>query len=328
MAAREGAIVKGGRYLETLARIDTVAIDKTGTLTYGTPAVASIEPLPGVASREVVEAAAIAERRSEHPLARAILDYARSMRLVTDEPETFEAMPGRGVEARLGGRRIIAGSVALLSERGVSLDGLVNVDDAATTVVFVARDTRVLGAIRIADTLRSEAQTAVTTLRAMGIHTVLLTGDQHAVAMRIARELGVDQTFAGLLPEDKVKQVERLTREGRRVAMVGDGLNDAAALVAASAAGTGVGVAMGSGTDVARESADVVLIGNDLSKFVHTLRLARRMRGIIMQNFAGTIAVDSVGIVLAAFGFLNPLLAAFIHVSSELAFILNSTRLL
>jgi len=157
---------------------------------------------------------------------------------------------------------------------------------------------------------------------------VLLTGDQRTAAEPVARELGVDEMRAELLPEAKVAEIERLRSAGRRVAMVGDGLNDAAALAAASASGTGVGVAMGSGTDIARESADVVLIGNDLSRFVETVRLARRMRGVILQNFAGTIAVDAVGMGLAAVGLLNPLLAAFIHVSSELIFILNSTRLL
>ena len=327
-AARQGAVVKGGRYLETLARIDTVAIDKTGTLTFGTPSVVEIEPLPGVTPRALMKAAAIAEQRSEHPLARAILDRAQAMGVLTVEPEVFEAAPGRGVVAQIDGRRILAGSRAFLSENGVSLDGATNARGKAASEVLVADGTRLLGAIRIADQLRPEAKAAVAVLRAMRIHTVLLTGDQRTVAMDIARELGVDEARADLLPEDKVSEVGRLTGQGRRVAMVGDGLNDAAALAAASASGTGVGVAMGSGTDVARESADVVLIGNDLSKFVHTLRLARRMRGIIMQNFAGTLAVDSVGILLAAFGFLNPLLAAFIHVSSELAFILNSTRLL
>jgi Cd2+/Zn2+-exporting ATPase/Cu+-exporting ATPase len=201
-------------------------------------------------------------------------------------------------------------------------------DGGASSEVLVARGGRLLGAIRIADALRPESKLAVAALRAMGIRTVLLTGDQRGAATVVARELGVDDVVSELLPEGKVAHVERLTREGRKVAMVGDGLNDAAALAAASAGGTGVGVAMGSGTDVTRESADVVLIGNDLSKFVDTVRLARRMRGIIMQNFAGTLAVDAVGMALAAFGFLNPLFAAFIHVTSELTFILNSTRLL
>lgn len=157
----------------------------------------------------------------------------------------------------------------------------------------------------------------------MGIKTILLTGDAQPVANAVARELGITEVAASLLPEDKRQRVQRLVAEGRKVAMVGDGVNDAPALIEAN-----VGVAMGSGTDVARESADVVLLGNDLLKFAETLALARRTRRIIWANFAGTIGVDLVGIGLAAFGVLNPLMAAFIHVASELAFILNSARLL
>lgn len=327
-AARQGAIVKGGRYLETLATVDTVAIDKTGTLTFGTPEVTEIHPAAGVTPRTVIEAAAYAESRSEHPLARAILERARAMGIGAVEPQTFEATPGRGVVAGQADASVVVGNRAFLRERGVALDGLGGSPDGTGSEVLVARDGRLLGAVRIADALRPEAKAAVAALRSLRIRTVLLTGDQRAVATAVAKELGVDALVSELLPEGKVREVERLAGDGRRVAMVGDGLNDAAALAAASASGTAVGVAMGSGTDIARESADVVLIGNDLSRFVDTLRLARRMRGIIMQNFAGTLAVDSVGIVLAAFGYLNPLVAAFIHVSSELIFILNSTRLL
>jgi P-type E1-E2 ATPase len=157
----------------------------------------------------------------------------------------------------------------------------------------------------------------------MGLKTVLLSGDTRAANSSVGHDLGVDEAIGELLPDQKAKWVRELRGMGRKVAMVGDGINDAPALVEAN-----VGVAMGSGTDVARESADVILIGSDLSKFVETLRVARRCHGIIMQNFVGTLLVDSVGVGLAAFGFLNPLLAAFIHVTSELAFILNSTRLL
>src|SRR4029077_17211025 len=160
-------------------------------------------------------------------------------------------------------------------------------------------------------------------IHALGMRTVLLTGDRHIVAQATARQLGIADVMAELMPEDKRRAIEQLVAAGRSVAMVGDGVNDAPALVQAD-----VGVAMGSGTDVARESADVVLLGNDLMKFAETLALARRTRRIIWTNFAGTLGVDALGIGLAAFGFLNPLLAAFIHVASELAFILNSARLL
>jgi Cd2+/Zn2+-exporting ATPase/Cu+-exporting ATPase len=305
-----------------LATVDTIALDKTGTLTFGTPAVTEVHATAGVSARAVVEAAAIAERRSEHPLGRAIRMRAEALGLEVVEPEHFASTPGRGVVARLHGDEIVAGNRAFFHERRIATDGIASASGDASSEVLVARGGRLLGAIRVADALRPEAQAAVAELRAMGLRTVLLTGDQHAVAASVARALGVDEMASELLPEGKVKQVERLVSQGRKVAMVGDGVNDAPALMAAS-----IGVAMGSGTDVARESADVVLIGNDLAKFVETVRLARRTRGIIMQNFAGTLTVDGIGIVLAALGILNPLLAAFIHVTSELAFIGNSARL-
>jgi Cd2+/Zn2+-exporting ATPase/Cu+-exporting ATPase len=239
------------------------------------------------------------------------------------EPEQFDYQPGRGVVARTGGDEVVVGNRALLRERGIDVSALATMTSAAMSEVLVARDGRLLGAIHIADSLRPEAKAAVAELRAMGLKTVLLTGDQRSVARAVARELEVDEMIAELLPDAKLEQVRRMVAMGRKVAMVGDGVNDAPALTAAD-----VGVAMGSGTDVARESADVVLLGNDLSKLVETVRLARRMRWIIMQNFAGTLVVDGIGMGLAAFGMLNPLLAAFIHVASELTFILNSTRLL
>jgi heavy metal translocating P-type ATPase len=321
-AARQGAIVKGGLYLETLARIDTVALDKTGTLTFGAPEVRDVHPVAGVAPVSVIEAAAIAERRSEHPLGKAILTRAGALGLSVLEPEQFDYAPGRGVVARTDGDEVVVGNRALFRERGIDADGAAANGDGSSEVL-VARGGRLLGAIHIADMLRPEAKAAVAELRAMGLRTVLLTGDQHSVAQAVALELGVDEMVAELLPEAKLEFVKRMVGQGRKVAMVGDGVNDAPALMAAS-----VGVAMGSGTDVARESANVVLLGNDLSKFVQTVRLARRMRGIIMQNFVGTLVVDGVGMALAAVGLLNPLLAAFIHVASELTFILNSTRLL
>jgi P-type E1-E2 ATPase len=187
----------------------------------------------------------------------------------------------------------------------------------------VAQGGRFLGTLVVADTLRPEATKAIADLKSMGLKTVLLTGDSKAVADDIGGKLGVDEIAAELLPEDKLEFVSRLTAARHNVVMVGDGVNDAPALMKAT-----VGIAMGAGTDVARESANVVLIGNDLSKLVETLRIARRCRRTIVQNFAGTLVVDSIGVGLAAFGFLNPLLAAFIHVSSEMTFILNSARLL
>jgi heavy metal translocating P-type ATPase len=322
-AARQGAIVKGGLYLEALASVDTVVLDKTGTVTYGTPSVRAVVPVAGISQDDVIRAAAVAERRSEHPLGKAVLARAAERGLVPVEPDRFTYTPGKGVVAELDGELLIAGNEALLVDHGISLSTLGPESGDGASPVFVARGGRLLGVIEVADTIRPEAAKAVRGLRAIGIRTILLTGDGRQVAHAVGRELGIDEVTAELLPDEKRERVEALVGQGRRVAMVGDGVNDAPALAAAN-----VGVAMGSGTDVARESADVVLLGNDLLKFVETVGIARRTRRIIMQNFVGTLAVDTVGIGLAAFGLLSPLLAAFIHVASELAFILNSTRLL
>lgn len=318
-AARAGAIVKGGLHLEALGHVDTVVLDKTGTLTLGAPEVVGVWSAAGVDESEVVAVAGIAEKRSEHPLARAIL-----ARLATSpvDPEGFTYTPGMGIVCRRDGAEIIVGSRALLTKHGVSLDTCPAPHEERTEVL-VAQSGSLLGVLHIADVLRPEAVAAVAALREMGLLTVLLTGDSHAIASAVGKQLAVDEVGAGLLPDEKVARVKALMEQGRKVVMVGDGVNDAPALMRAD-----VGVAMGSGTDVARESADVLLLGNDLLRLVETLHIARRCRRIIMQNFTGTLVVDGIGVGLAAFGLLDPLLAAFIHVSSELAFILNSTRLL
>ena len=325
-AARQGAIIKGGLYLEALATIDTVVLDKTGTLTFGTPEVRSVVATNGAGEAAVLAAAAIAERRSEHPLGKAIVARAHALGLSATEPEEFASTAGRGVAVRYGGDEILVGSRSFLRDRGIGSNALKSISSTgsdATSEVLVARAGALLGAIHVADAVRPEAKEAMSSLKAMGMRIILLTGDQRSVAVAVGRELGVDDVGAELLPDAKLKRVEALVAEGRKVAMVGDGVNDAPALTAAT-----VGIAMGSGTDVARESADVVLLGNDLLKFVETLQLARRTRRIIMTNFGGTLVVDGIGIALASMGLLNPLLAAFIHVTSELVFILNSARLL
>ncbi len=322
-AAHQGAIIKGGLYLETLAVVDTVLLDKTGTLTFGTPQIREVVPLNGSTERELIAAASIAECKSEHPLAKAILARASELGIEAMEPDQFSYTPGKGVIAQYAGENIAVGSKVLMSEGGLIVPPANGTAADGISAVYVARGHQVLGSVLIADVLRPEAKNAVAAMQRMGLKTVLLSGDLQNVATVIGRELGVDETVGELLPDQKAAWVTKLRENNRKVAMVGDGINDAPALVAAN-----VGIAMGSGTDVARESSDVILIGSDLNKFVETLRVARRCRGIIMQNFVGTLVVDSIGVGLAAFGFLNPLLAAFIHVSSELTFILNSTRLL
>jgi heavy metal translocating P-type ATPase len=320
-AARHGSIIKGGIYLEALGQLDTVFLDKTGTLTFGLPLVTMISTAQGISERTLLEAAASAERGSEHPLGRAIVRFAEQQNIAAIEPEHFEYWLGRGVLALVRGEQTVVGNRALFEELGIALPQQARSPDG--TEILVARGGRYYGSVLVTDQLRPSAISAVKSLQEMNIKVVLLTGDTRRAAEAVADHLGITQVYPELLPQQKAGFVAQQVRKGRTVAMLGDGINDAPALSEAT-----VGVAMGAGTDVARESADVVLIGNDLSKFVETVRVARNCRRIILENFYGTLIVDTIGIGLAAAGLLNPLLATFIHVASELTFILNSTRLL
>ncbi|MCZ8183889.1 MAG: cation-translocating P-type ATPase [Beijerinckiaceae bacterium] len=320
-AARLGSIIKGGIHLETLGRVDTIVFDKTGTLTVGEPVVTRLEPAPGVKDEDLLRLAAIAECHSEHPLARAVVAEAEKRGIAVAEPETFKYTVARGITASHAGRTLLVGNRKLLVEAGIDLSGEAGSGEGSE--ILVAVDGRYLGAVTVADPIREEAVPAVAQLNELGLHTMLLTGDVGRVGRQVGERLGIAEVKSDLMPEDKHRLVSAMTEKMRVVAMIGDGVNDAPALAVAS-----VGIAMGSGTDIAQESADIVLIGNDLNKLVETILIARKTRAIIMQNFAGTLLVDAVGIGLAAFGLLDPLLAAGIHVGSELAFILNSARLL
>ena len=320
-AARLGSIIKGGIHLETLGRIDTVILDKTGTLTYGEPRVRAVRVTQGFDPDTVLSLAASAELHSEHPLARAVVQAAKDKGLTIIEPDAFHYAIGYGITASLNQSTIRVGNRKLLAEAGIHVPA--RSAEQVGSDILVAVDHQFAGDIDVADEVRPEAASAMQAFAEMGIKTILLTGDIAHVAQKVAHDLSIADYQAELLPEDKLAYVRRLIAANKAVAMVGDGVNDAPALSAAT-----LGIAMGSGTDIAKESAQILLIGNDLVKLVETIRIARQTRSIIWQNFAGTLLVDAIGIGMAAFGYLNPLLAAFIHVGSELLFLSNSARLL
>lgn len=320
-AARLGSIIKGGIHLETLGRVDTVVLDKTGTLTLGTPRVTELQPAVGTAPTELLRLAAAAEIRSEHPLARAVVEEAQRLGLAVPEHSDFDYRVARGITATVEGQVIRVGNRGHMTEAGISTPPRGGA--AIGSDILVAANERYIGRIVVADPLRPEASAAIKALHDLGLRTLLMSGDTREVADSVAAELNISEAVAGMLPQDKLNRVTALVNQGHIVAMVGDGVNDAPALTTAS-----IGIAMGSGTDIAQDSADIVLIGNDLFKLVETLRIARQTRAIIWQNFAGTLIVDALGIALAAVGLLNPLMAAAVHVGSELAFLMNSARLL
>jgi Cd2+/Zn2+-exporting ATPase/Cu+-exporting ATPase len=326
-AARRGIITKGGLYLEQLSGIDTIVLDKTGTLTLGIPEVTAVRAINDATENDVLQTAAIAEQHSEHPLGEAIVRCAHERNLPLREYSQLRYSPGKGIVCEESSTRIFVGTRALFEEHGVPVpaDVISEIEGgngAGKTVVLVGRDQKILGAVTLADQLRAEARQAVNDLKAKGYRVILLTGDSSDTARAIGRELGVDEAIGNLLPEQKVEKIRELLRAGRKVAMVGDGVNDAPALAEAT-----VGIAMGQGSDVALETADVTLMTSDLSRLVEVLAISKRCYRVIMFNFWGTIGVDTVGIILAFFGLLAPIIAALIHVGSELAFILNSARL-
>jgi heavy metal translocating P-type ATPase len=324
-AARRGIIVKGGLYLEKLAEIDTIVLDKTGTLTLGVPEVTGVRGAAGKPEETVLQNAAIAEQHSEHPLGEAIVREAKNRNLSLRQYSDLRYVPGKGLSCSDGASTITVGAAAFLEENGIQIDSAENRLQElkpGESLVYVGRDKTLLGTISLADRLRDEAVKTITQLKAQGYRTLLLTGDSTDIASTIGQQLGVDEAQGGLLPEQKLAKIRELLGQGRKVAMVGDGINDAPALAEAT-----VGIAMGGGTDVALETADITLMTADLSRLGEVFGIARRCYRVIMFNFWGTIAVDTLGIVLAFQGFLAPIVAALIHVGSELTFILNSARL-
>jgi len=327
-AAKRGMIVKGGVCVEQLSKIDTVVIDKTGTLTLGEPRIVGIRSLDEHDNKQIVQFAAMAEGHSAHPLARAVLIKAAELGTKKLEHSSCEYLPGKGMVCRFNDDEILVGNRALLRSYSIEepdqLQQLVYEESRnGRTIVLVAHNKHACGALSVADVVRDEAKQAITKLKAMGLRVVMLTGDNKITAQAVAEELGIDEVYGNLLPEEKLEKVRELIASGRKVAMVGDGINDAPALAEAT-----IGIAMGSGTDVALETANVALMTNDLRKIPQLITLGKANGNVITENFAGTIVVDGFGVVLAMLGLIHPLIAAFIHTFSELAFMLNSARLL
>ncbi len=325
--ARSGALLKGGAQLESLARVTTVAFDKTGTLTQGVPAVTDVVPVDNRDEAEVLRLAAAVERHSEHPLARAVVHAAESRGLSPVEATGFTALPGRGARASVGGADLWLGNRRLCDESGSCRDGVHDLmgrmEQEGKTPILLAQGTTPLAVLAVADRVRTNAKAAVAQLRAAGVrHIVMLTGDSETVARPIGAAVGIEDIRARLLPEEKHAAVIELERKGERVMVVGDGINDAPALAAAT-----VGVAMGvAGTHVALETADVALMGDDLSLLSPLIRRSRRALGIVRQNIAIAIGLKVVFLGLAAVGQATLWMAVAADMGASLVVIANGLR--
>jgi Cd2+/Zn2+-exporting ATPase len=328
-AAKQGVLVKGGIHLETPARLSAIAMDKTGTLTEGRPQVVEVVALGGRSEAEILRSAAALEARSEHPIARAILAKAAELKIIAEPAEAVQAITGRGVIGRFAGREMWLGSRRYVEERGVNSDGVLQRADALSsagrTMVAVGDDQEVWGLVAVADAVRPEATEIVAALHRAGIkHVVMLTGDNRATAEAIAKQTGIDEVRAELLPGDKVSAVEDLVRLYGSVAMVGDGVNDAPAMGRAT-----LGIAMGAmGTDAAIETADVALMSDDLSRLPWLVRHSRATMAVIRQNVAFSIAVKLLFTALTVLGLASLWGAIAADVGASLLVVLNGLRLL
>jgi Cd2+/Zn2+-exporting ATPase len=328
-AARQGILIKGGAFLEQMGRLKTLLMDKTGTLTYGKPKVVGINVFDGMDEKEILYWATIAEKRSEHPLARAVQEKAEEMGLQVPHPESFENFRGKGIRAQWNHKTIIVGSSEMLKDQGIAIPDSVkevlrSKGSEGMTSLLITLDHKILGSISIADTLREKAKVAIEKIRKEGVSEVwMLTGDSDQVANRIGGELGI-QYEARLLPEEKVRRVKEWKRKGHIVAMVGDGVNDAPALAAAD-----IGIAMGAvGTDVAIETADIALMSDEIEKIPTVIRLSRKALRVIKENLLFALVFNTVLILLSAQGWVTMILGAIMHQGSSLLVILNSIRLL
>ena len=329
-----GVLIKGGEALQRAAEVDTVVLDKTGTVTEGRPVVTDLVRVDDALTDETMLAlVAAVERRSEHPLADAIVREAATRGFTLGEVEGFASLTGRGARGTVEGRTVLAGNAAALAEHGIDAGALIReahrLADAGRTVLFIAIDGRAVGVIAVADPIRPTSREAIAVMRARGLEVVLLTGDEARVGEAVAREAGIARVVAGVLPEGKVAEVQRLQREGRVVAMVGDGINDAPVLAQAD-----VGMAMGSGADVATDAADVVLMRGDLRAAAQALALAHRTMRTMRQNLFWAFAYNVIGIPVAAgvlyptFGILlSPVVASAAMAFSSVSVVTNALRL-
>ena len=331
--AEHGILIKSGDALETAHRIDTVVLDKTGTVTRGKPALTDVVVIGGFTEDEVLALAASAETGSEHPLGDAIVKGASSRNLDVLDPEDFEATPGHGISARVGTRFVVLGNRKFMADRGVAageVDPVVErLADEGKTAMVVAVDGSLAGVLAVADTVKEDSVAAIRSLHDLRLEVVMITGDNRRTADAIARQVGIDRVLAEVLPEDKANQVKLLQAEGRVVAMVGDGINDAPALAQAD-----VGMAMGTGTDVAMESGDITLVKGSLTGIVTAIALSKATIRNVHQNLVGALAYNTLGIPIAAgvlypfFGLLlSPILAGAAMAFSSVTVVSNANRL-
>jgi Cu+-exporting ATPase len=326
--AQAGVLVRNAQALQALESVDTLVVDKTGTLTQGRFAVAALEAVPGLDERGLLALAAAVEKGSEHPLAAAILARAHELGVAVPDAQSFEALPGRGVQAVVQGKRVRVGNADHASEGALSARAE-ELRAQGQTVVAVSIDGAPAGLLGLSDPPRPEAADAVRELRAQGLRVLMLTGDRRATAEVIAKRLGIEEVIAEVLPAQKAEAVRRLQAEGRKVAMAGDGINDAPALAAAD-----VGIAMGTGTDVALESASITLLLGDLRGLLRARRLARATLRNIRQNLAFALGYNALGVPIAAGALypalgwlLSPMIASAAMTFSSVSVIANALRL-
>ncbi|MEM3479467.1 MAG: copper-translocating P-type ATPase, partial [Candidatus Bathyarchaeia archaeon] len=324
--AEYGILLRGGEYVERARKLTTIVFDKTGTLTRGKPAVTDVMPVGDYGREDILRLAAIAEKGSAHPLAEAIVEAAKAMGLEIPEVDSLEDVPGEGVKATYMGRKILLGNRRLMENNGIDIasveDKVAELEEQGKTVVFIAVDGKIAGLIATMDTPKEESAEVIRQLKDMGLEIIMLTGDNERTAKAIARQLGIEKVIANVLPWEKVEVIKRLQGEGKVVAMVGDGVNDAPALAQAD-----IGIAIGSGTDVAKEAGGIILIGDDLRDVARAIKLSEMTMGKIKQNLFWALFYNTLAIPVAAAGLLTPLIAAGAMAFSSLFVTANSATL-